>query len=248
VSHEPARLAAELTATTQALRESIDAWTHDGDPSSGPPPEAVVLQALYQQRMYGAIVADARLAGRAVALLPAWLAGQARATIEAGSRLRSLVGHAGTPTRLKTGPPEPAGRLLGYYQEAQRRFDIDWEVLAALNFLESRFGRVRNSSSAGAQGPMQFIPSTWAAYGLGGDINDPHAAILGAANYLKAAGAPGYYRHALYSYNHSQGYVDAVLLYAHQMMGDPRVFYEYYNWQVFELTPSGPRRLTGPGL
>jgi membrane-bound lytic murein transglycosylase B len=67
------------------------------------------------------------------------------------------------------------------------------------NYAESKFGRVVSASSAGAQGPMQFIPSTWAAYGLGGDVHDPHDAILGAANYVHASGAPGNYRVALFT-------------------------------------------------
>ncbi len=148
------------------------------------------------------------------------------------------MGPVRSPVRLKTRPPEPAGRLLGYYQEAQGRFGVDWEALAALNFLESRFGRVRASSTTGA-GPMQFIPSTWAASGMGGDINDPHDGILGAADYLKAQGTPDDYQRAVCAYNHSQAYVDAVLLYAREMMRDPRVPYEFYGWQVFELTPKG---------
>jgi membrane-bound lytic murein transglycosylase B len=138
--------------------------------------------------------------------------------------------------------------LRSWFEEAQRRFGVRWELLAAVMFIESKFGRVRASSSAGAQGPMQFIPSTWAMYGMGGDIDDPHAAILGAANYLHASGAPGNERAALYAYNHAWPYVDAVLAYANQMAGDHRDYYAYYSWQVYVLTTSGVVRLTGPGL
>jgi len=95
---------------------------------------------------------------------------------------------------------------------------------------------------------MQFLPSTWRRYGLGGDVNDPHDAILGAANYLHANGAPRAYSRALYAYNPSRYYVAAVLLYAKRMRADPRTFLEYYAWQVFVRTPRGLRRLTGPGL
>jgi hypothetical protein len=58
---------------------------------------------------------------------------------------------------------------------------------------------------------MQFLPATWRAYGLGGDVHDPHDAILGAANLLRASGAPTDNRRALFAYNHSTLYVDAVL-------------------------------------
>jgi membrane-bound lytic murein transglycosylase B len=121
-------------------------------------------------------------------------------------------------------------------------------VLAAVNFVESGFGKLRSASTAGAQGPMQFVPGTWRAYGLGGNVHDPHDAIIGAANYLHASGAPRDYRRALYAYNRSPLYVDAVLRYANQIKRDVRAFYAYYAWQVWVRTPAGPRRLTGPGL
>jgi membrane-bound lytic murein transglycosylase B len=95
---------------------------------------------------------------------------------------------------------------------------------------------------------MQFIPSTWKAYGLGGDVHDPHDAIMGAANYLHASGAPGDDARALYAYNPSDAYVRAVMIYERRMMADPLAFYAYYNWQVFVATPTGDKRLTGPGL
>jgi membrane-bound lytic murein transglycosylase B len=93
---------------------------------------------------------------------------------------------------------------------------------------------------------MQFIPSTWEAYGLGGDINDPRDAILGAANYLHANGAPGRLRDALYRYNPSALYVNAVLAYTERIRRDPRAFLAYYSWQVFVRVPGGTRRITGP--
>ena len=149
---------------------------------------------------------------------------------------------------LRTGPPRPAGVLLRYYREGERRFRVGWHVLAAVNFVESAFGRMRNASTAGAQGPMQFMPATWRAYGMGGNVHEPRDAILGAANYLRASGAPRDYRRALYAYNRSSAYVDAVLRYARQIARDRRAYFAYYSWQVFVRTPSGDRRLTGPGL
>lgn len=116
------------------------------------------------------------------------------------------------------------------------------------NFVETKFGRVRSSSSAGAQGPMQFLPATWDAYGMGGDIQDPHDAILGAANYLRASGAPAHLRRALYAYNNAHSYVDAVMIYARLMRNRPRRFLTLYNWQVFVITTRGDVRITGPGL
>jgi membrane-bound lytic murein transglycosylase B len=93
---------------------------------------------------------------------------------------------------------------------------------------------------------MQFLPATWKAYGLGGDIHEPRDAVLGAANYLHASGAPGDYERAVHAYNPDRRYVDAVLRHARQIRHDPRAFYAYYNWQVYVLTTRGDARLTGP--
>ena len=116
-------------------------------------------------------------------------------------------------------------------------------MLAAVNFVESAFGRVRSASEAGARGPMQFLPATWRIYGGGGDIDDPGDAILAAARLLHANGAPGHVDRALYAYNHSAAYVRAVRTYAARM---PTAFLTYYAWQVYVRTPGGVRRVTGP--
>ena len=62
---------------------------------------------------------------------------------------------------VSVGPARHAGTLLSFYREAQRRFGIRWELLAAINFVESDFGRARTTAKADAQGPMQFEPATW---------------------------------------------------------------------------------------
>ncbi|MGH2650942.1 MAG: lytic transglycosylase domain-containing protein [Actinomycetota bacterium] len=248
IPRDPDRLAGKLASTTVALRLAIERWTTDGDPSAWPPPDDVELLALYQQRMYRTLSRDSGLAEAVIAELPRSIRAEARDNAAAGAALLSMARPVSDPGSLRTVAPEPADVLIGYFREAELRFGVDWEVLAAVNYVESKFGRVVSASSAGAQGPMQFIPSTWAAYGLGGDVHDPHDAILGAANYLHASGAPGNYRVALYHYNPVPAYVDAVMGYARQMTRDPRTFYAYYNWQVFVLTKRGDLRLTGPGL
>jgi membrane-bound lytic murein transglycosylase B len=207
----------------------------------------VTLYALDQQRIHLLLSGRPRLARAVLARLPRRIAAHARATISARRKLAPLA----TPqprARFQTGRSQPAGLLLRHYHEAQRRFGVSWRVLAAVNLVESAFGRMRNKSTAGAQGPMQFIPSTWAAYGMGGDIRDPRDAILAAANYLHANGAPRDYGRALYTYNRSTRYVAAVLTYADRIRRDPRNFFAYYAWQVFVRTPNGTRRITGPGL
>jgi membrane-bound lytic murein transglycosylase B len=243
---DPPSLAERLTETQRALDRAVDAWRSEGDPGSGSPPDDVTLYALDQQRIHLRLSGSRRLAKRVLSRVPARIAAHARATIRARRELAALA----TPQprhRFKTGRAAPAGTLLGYYRQAQRRFRVAWPVLASVNFVESAFGRMRNTSTAGAQGPMQFIQSTWDAYGMGGDIRDPHDAVLGAANYLHANGAPRDYRRALYRYNPSGLYVDAVLTYANRIRRDPRNFFAYYAWQVFVRTPSGTQRITGPG-
>lgn len=248
IPRRPAALAAALVATTEALHRSIDEWISQGDPGKGEPPEALVLQALYQQRITRFLARNGRLAGRTLPLLPTRVRAEARSNTKAAAELFSIVRPISRPSRFRTGPPEPAAVLMRWFGKAERRFDVDWELLAAVMYVESKFGRVLSTSTAGAQGPMQFIPSTWAAYGMGGDVHDPHDAIMGAANYLHRSGAPANDRRALYAYNHSWAYVSAVLRYANQMKRDRRNYYAYYSWQVFVLTTSGDRRITGPGL
>jgi len=169
--------------------------------------------------------------------------------LDVGTPVDGELGRLARPSSLaavRVGRPLPADVLLRHYREAERRFHVRWQVLAALNFVESAFNKLRNRSAAGAQGPMQFLPSTWRSYGLGGNVHDPHDAILGAANYLHAAGAPRSYRRALFAYNPSPLYVDAVLRYARQIERDRRSYFDYYSRQVFVHTPAGVRRVTGP--
>jgi soluble lytic murein transglycosylase-like protein len=238
-------IARELSTATQSLHAAVDDWREDGTLRQ---PRALRLWALYQQRLYLSLgLASAAAGDRVVARLPAPFQPEARDVLVARRSLVRLTLPTTRPlSEFRTGPAEPADRLLGYYREAQRRFGVPWQVLAAVNFVETAFGKLRSSSTAGAQGPMQFLPATWRAYGLGGDVDDPHDAILGAANYLRASGASTDLRRALYAYNHSTLYVDAVLAYARVVRRDVRAFHGFHAWQVFVRTPSGYRRLTDP--
>jgi Transglycosylase SLT domain len=135
--------------------------------------------------------------------------------------------------------PTDAGTLRMYYSEAEQASGIPWAYLAAIHFLETRMGRIHGNSNAGAQGPMQFIPSSWAAYGNGGDVNDNRDAILAAGRYLKAAGGPANMDKAIFAYNHDDGYVTAVKSYAQNMLEDQRAYDGYYQWQVYYRTVDG---------
>ena len=107
--------------------------------------------------------------------------------------------------------------LLPIYQAAGSEYGIRWEVLAAINRVETAFGKNLNISSAGAMGWMQFMPATWEQYGV--DANDdgekdpfnPADAIFAAARYLKAAGGDTDLRKSIFAYNHADWYVDDVM-------------------------------------
>jgi hypothetical protein len=117
--------------------------------------------------------------------------------------------------------------LLPIYQAAGTAYDIPWQVLAAINEVETDYGRDLNVSSAGAEGWMQFLPSSWAQYGVdatGSGYEDPYNpadAIFAAARYLAAAGGARHIRDAVLSYNHSAAYVEAVMLRAQLLGGTP---------------------------
>jgi soluble lytic murein transglycosylase-like protein len=240
-----AATAQRLTRATGSLDAAIEDWRAAATPRQ---PRPLLLWALHQQRLYLSLgLRPVRFGDAVVARLPPTLRADARDVLIARRALVRLTPPTTLPlSAFRTGPAEPADRLLAHYREAQSRFGVPWSILAAVNFVESAFGKVRSRSSAGAQGPMQFLPATWRAYGLGGDVHDPHDAILGAANYLRASGAPTDIRRALFAYNHSTLYVDAVLAYARVLRRHPRAFYIFHAWQVFVRTPGGYRRLTRP--
>jgi membrane-bound lytic murein transglycosylase B len=128
---------------------------------------------------------------------------------------------------------EPAAALLGYYRAAARRTGIDWTYLAAINYIESGFGRTPGASSAGALGPMQFLPTTWQEYGGSGDIMSPHDSIEAAATFLKRNGAPADYGRALLHYNRDQDYVAAVQSFAAAIRSDASWLNRLYCWSTF---------------
>ena len=139
--------------------------------------------------------------------------------------------------------PLPAEELLAIYREAESRFGVPWNILAAVNLVETGMGRIVGLSSAGAQGPMQFMPPTWAAYGMGGDVWNTHDAVMGAANYLAAnggnSGTADGVANALFRYNRSDRYVQGVLHYAEVMRLEPRTFLGMHAWQVVFATAHG---------
>src|SRR6266436_5548565 len=125
------------------------------------------------------------------------------------------------PAELSTPPASPAQlsytQLLGLWQSAGSAYGIPWQVLGAINKIESNFGRNMGPSSAGAIGWMQFMPSTWMRWGVdanGDGIADPWNptdAVFAAARYLAAAGGTSDLYRGVYAYNHADWYVHEVL-------------------------------------
>jgi len=131
------------------------------------------------------------------------------------------------------GQAAPSSTLAGYYKASASHYQIDWTFLASINFIESDFGRVNGPSTAGALGPMQFMPGTWDAYGAGGDVNSPKDAIDAAARYLFLSGGRANMDKALYAYNHDLDYVAAVNYYADVIRHDATWLDRLYYWNTF---------------
>jgi membrane-bound lytic murein transglycosylase B len=243
IPQTPPAAAAALVDTAGSLWKAIDAWRESGLVTV---PDEVTLYALYEQRLLRLMSKNEGLWNQVLPRLPPKLAHDTQDVVVAHRELVRITPPLRAPT-IRVGQAAPAADLLRWYHDAERRFGVPWRFLAAVNFVESAFGKLRSASAAGAQGPMQFLPSTWRTYGLGGDVHDPHDAILGGANYLRAAGARRNIRRALYAYNPSPLYVDAVLRYARRIRADIHAFYAFYSWQVFVRTTSGVHRVTGPG-
>jgi soluble lytic murein transglycosylase-like protein len=118
--------------------------------------------------------------------------------------------------------------LLPIYKAAAVQYGVPWQVLAAINEIETDYGSDLSVSSAGAVGWMQFMPSTWLQYGVDAlnagyaDPYNPVDAVFAAARYLRAAGAATNLRAAIFSYNHSEEYVESVLLRAKLISSYPK--------------------------
>jgi hypothetical protein len=215
----PARLAGQLTAAETVLA--------GGDA----PPALMARQALIVQ-----------LACLRVAAHPGW-AGVVTEKVAPARRAAAAADIAATADLVALTRPRPRlppwrvvaaenpATLLADYRATQAATGAGWSYLAAINFVETDFGRVAGPSSAGAQGPMQFMPATWAVYGHG-SIHRPRNAILAAGRFLAGHGAARSIGSALYAYDPSWRYVDAVLRYARRLRADPQALMGYYRRQV----------------
>jgi membrane-bound lytic murein transglycosylase B len=231
-ANDPASLAEQIVQAELTVR----------DPAS--PPEWVAAAGRLQQLAYRRLGEHPEWEAQVFAIAPdvldetIWRHATARREFRA---MHTRLGQNLPAWRIVD--PLPADELLGYYLEAEARFGVPWFVLASVNLVETGMGRIIGLSSAGAQGPMQFMPPTWAAYGMGGDVWNTRDAIMGAANYLAANGggngtAEGL-RNALFRYNRSNQYVEGVLHYAEIMRLEPRTFLGLHAWPIVYATALG---------
>lgn len=195
-----------------------------------------------QQLAYRALARHPRWVASVLQQVPETVRTAVQHNVTADVALSQLTGDGPAATSLPDWTilePKAAATLRGYYEEAEAASGIPWQYLAAINLVETRMGRIRGNSSAGAQGPMQFIPETWESYGEGGDVTDDRDAILAAGRYLDDRGGPEDMDRALFAYNNDDRYVQAVREYASVMIDDPRAYDGYHAWQVFFGTADG---------
>ena len=187
-------------------------------------------------------------ATRTLARLPRDVRGEARDTVAAPPRVDAIP--RGTPPRVAGGrgrARERAARGLRRGAAPLRR--STGRMLAAVNFVESAFGRVRSASEAGARGPMQFLPATWRGYGLGGDIDDPRDAILARGGFLHAQARRSVSTGAVRLQPLDRLRARGQALRGAHARRTSGAFRTYYAWQVYVRTPRRRRRaaITGPG-
>lgn len=224
---DTAQLADDLVADEQALR----------DPST--PEAALVAAAHRQQAAYRAIGRHPEWDALVQSRIPPSLLEAYDRNVDARRQLTAMAHVKDTLPAWRIRAPAPAAELLGYYREAEAASGVGWNHLAAINLIETRFGSIDGVSTAGAQGPMQFMPSTFAGYGEGGDIHSPRDSIMAAGRYLAANGFAAERDHAIYRYNNADEYVQAVNDYAAVLAADPSAFTGYYRWDVYYYTASG---------
>lgn len=224
---DPIALAGQIEVAERAIR----------DPKISA--DQIARAAHSQQVAYRSLVVHPEWDAQVASALSVELRSVMEANVFAGRELRQLVSKPkDTLPAWRVIEPDPIDILRKAYEAGEAEFGVPWEYLAAVHLTETRMGRIRGVSTAGARGPMQFLPSTWESYGKG-DIENTQDAIAASARYLAANGAPQRMADALYRYNPTPRYVNAVTSYAKQMEADENSFKAYYHWQVYYITTLG---------
>jgi soluble lytic murein transglycosylase-like protein len=224
LASDPAQLADDLVADERAL--------HNGGP-------ALDAAAHREQAAYRAIGRHPEWDATIRPRIPADLLGVYDRNVDARRQLEAMANVRDMLPAWHVDPPIPADELMGDYHAAEAETGVGWNYLAAINLVETRFGSVNGVSTAGAQGPMQFLPSTFAGYGRGGDIHSPRDSIMAAGRFLAASGFANNPDGAIFAYNRSNNYVRAVDQYASLIGADPAAFATFYRWDVYFATTAG---------
>ncbi|MEY2583920.1 MAG: hypothetical protein QOE09_3769 [Ilumatobacteraceae bacterium] len=235
-----ARITGDLTASEIASElTSLERAAAKGDGSGGQ----------REQLLYRYLSSNSNLDAAVLAAVGA----DVRPYVERIVRAREL-GQARSGANTITTPPSetlpawrvveplPVDELLGDYRDAEAATGIPWYWLAAIHLQETRMGRVIGTSSAGAVGPMQFLPETFSKCCVG-DPTVAHDAILGAATYLLQSGGKTDIQVALQAYNPNESYVATVTAFAENMRDNPNLYNAYREWQVFYSSAAGTVRL-----
>jgi membrane-bound lytic murein transglycosylase B len=224
---DPVQLADDLVADEQALR----------NPSTTEP--SLVAAAHRQQAAYRILGRHPEWDALTRARVPPPLREVFDRNVDARRQLTAMAHPKDTLPAWRIDPPAPAEELLADYRAAEASSGVGWNYLAAINLIETRLGSINGVSTAGAQGPMQFLPATFDAYGAGGDIHSPHDSIMAAGRFLAANGFANDRDQAIYHYNHADEYVQAVSDYAAVLAADPAAFAGYYRWDVYYYSTAG---------
>lgn len=193
------------------------------------------------QRLYRILSANRDWATETVAAVEDDVRPDVELNWQARQDLSALVNSTTLATSLpawRIREPLPVPELIGYYKEAEEITAVPWEILAAIHLIETRMGRIEGLSTAGAIGPMQFLPSTWAEC-CQGDPADDRDAIVGAGSYLVQRGATTDLDRAIWGYNNSDRYVRAVRAYASVIERNELAYRGFHAFEVYFLSASG---------
>ncbi len=225
-------LAGELSDVEQLIRQPVAATTARED---------LAPLGRRQQLLYRLLDDNAAWADEVLANVDPDVADAVALNWKARSALSALVQSEGVHQTLPAWniiEPEAPDRLISLYKAAEVDSGVPWTYLAAINLVETRMGRITGVSTAGAIGPMQFLPTTWAEC-CQGDPTDPADAIPGAATYLVVRGGPDDMAKAVRGYNNSGYYVDAVTAFSDVLAADEQAYLAYHAWEVNFLSTAG---------
>ena len=228
LASDPAQLADDLVADEQAVRDPCDAGG------------SVSAAARRQQAAYRAIGRHPEWDAITRPRIPSSLIDAYDRNVDARRQLDAMTPPRDTLPAWRIQPPAPAEELLGYYHEADSASGVGWNYLAAINLIETRFGSIDGVSTAGAQGPMQFMPVHVRRLRARAAISiRPATASWRPAAISPRTASPAIVIMRSTSTTMQTQYVRAVNQYAAVLAADPAAFAGYYRWDIYYKTTTG---------